>query len=384
MPLRSFPVISVKGKPFDCGLQHGSQVRELVRKNVDLYFNLWSAMWGAKRPEVLEKCRQFIPIIGEYDADIMEELQGLAKGADLSLEEIIALNTRYELLWGEKVARQFGRDGCTSMAALPWVTENGHTLVGQNWDMAPVHFDFAIILEVEQEGKPKVVLGTEAGVIGQKGMNSAGLGLCVNCLVSNLDRFEPSTPFFIAVRGALNAENFTRSLQAILGTKISVSGNILIAHRDGEAIDLEVTPEDVGIVHAEDGILTHSNHFLAFTNRADLKDLFKRYAPSTLFRYHRARRLLEPDKGHIGIESFQRVFRDHFSYPDSICWHVNPRDNELSQINTVNSVIMDLEEGSVYITEGNPCQHEYVKLTPFVGRAQRTAEPAGLATPSKR
>ncbi|MFC1903596.1 C45 family autoproteolytic acyltransferase/hydrolase [Chloroflexota bacterium] len=365
MVLKSFPVISVKGKPFECGRQHGSQARELIRKNVDLYFHLWGDMWGAKRPEIIEKCHNFIPVIGEYDADILEELQGIAKGTDLSLEEIIALNARYELLWGERVTRQFRPGGCTSMAALPGVTKDGHTIAGQNWDTGPVHFDYVIILEVEQEGKPKVFLSTEAGLIGLKGMNSAGLGLCANCLVSNLDRFEPGVPFFIMIRKALNAENFTRSMQAILTAKTNVSGNVLMAHQDGEAIDFEVTPEDVGIVHDEEGILTHSNHFLAFTNRADFKDLFKRFAPSTLFRYHRARRLLELDKGSIDIDSFKRVFSDHFSYPDSICWHVNPRDSKLGQIKTVNSIIMDLKEGAMYITEGNPCQNEYVKLTPF-------------------
>lgn len=380
MSLRSFPIISVKGKPFECGLQHGTQARKLVRDNVDMYFNLWNAMWGAKRPEVLEKCHQFIPAIGEYDADILEELQGLARGADLSLEEIIALNARYELIWGERVSRKYGGCGCTSIAALPEVTKDGHTIMGQNWDIAPVHFDYCVILEIEQEGKPKIVTSTEAGLIALKGMNSAGLGLCANGLVSTIDRFEPGVPFFIMIRGMLSAENFTRSIQAALNAKTSISGNVLIAHRDGEAIDLEVTPQDVGIVHAEGGILTHSNHFLAFTNRGDFRDLFKRFVPNSLFRYHRARRLLEKDRGHIDIGSFKRVFSDHFSYPDSICWHVNPRDDELNQIKTVNSMVMDLNEGALYITEGNPCQNDYVKLTPF---AKAAAEPGRLAA-SKR
>ncbi len=35
MALQQFPVISVQGKPFDRGQQHGSQAREQVRKNVD-------------------------------------------------------------------------------------------------------------------------------------------------------------------------------------------------------------------------------------------------------------------------------------------------------------------------------------------------------------
>jgi len=368
--LKQTPVISVKGKPFDCGLQHGTQARELIRRNLANYFRRWQATWGAERSEILRKCHQLVPVIGEYDNDILEELQGLARGADLSLEEIIALNARYELIWGERVVRFFS-GGCTSVAALPEVTRDGHTIIGMNWDNAPILTDMLILLEVEQPGKPKVVVSTEAGLLGLKGTNSTGLGMCVNGLVSAKDKFDPTcVPFLLMMRSALNAENFTRSLQAILRAKCGVPGNLLFAHRDGETIDLEVTPDDVGIVHDKDGILTHSNHFLTFTNRADFKDLFKKFVPNSLFRYHRARRLLEMDRGHIDIASFQRVFRDHFSYPDSICWHVNPKDDEHNQTKTLNSIIMDLTEGTMYLSEGNPCEKEYVRLTPFAQKAR--------------
>lgn len=35
------PVVSVKGKPFDCGQQYGAQAREPIRCNVALYFEMW-------------------------------------------------------------------------------------------------------------------------------------------------------------------------------------------------------------------------------------------------------------------------------------------------------------------------------------------------------
>lgn len=364
MALQSFPVISVKGKPFECGLGHGSQARQLIRKNIDSYFELWGAMWGAKRPEVLEQCRKFVPIIGEYDASILEELEGVARGADLSLEEIIALNARYELVWAQSIAGEAAREGCTSLCALPEVTEGGHTIVGQNWDYKPRFSGLSIVLEVEQENRPNLLTQTEAGIIGLKGMNSAGIGVCINALVSSRDKFEPRTPLLIVIRGVLNADSFSQALKAVLCTKTAVSANLLIAHRDGEAIDLEVTPDDVGFLQAEDGILTHSNNFLAFTNREDLIDTLKPDIPDSLFRYSRSRRLLATDRGHINVGSFQRVLSDHFSYPNSICRHVDSRDEEPKQLATLSSVVMDLEERALYMTEGPPCQNEYHRLSP--------------------
>ena len=165
-------------------------------------------------------------------------------------------------------------------------------------------------------------------------------------------------------RGILNTDSLSQAIKKVMNARVRVSFNFLIAHRDGEAIDLEVSPVDVGFLHPEEGILTHSNHFIALTNRADLIDTLKAVIPDTLLRAHRARQLLEPDNGHIDVSNFQRVFRDHFSYPNSICRHADTRDEETQQLATLSSAIMDLTERAFYLTEGSPCRNEYRKLTP--------------------
>jgi len=204
----------------------------------------------------------------------------------------------------------------------------------------------------------------EAGTMAHKGMNSAGLGVCLNALVSSRDKFEITTPFLVVGRAVLNADSFSRAVKAVLNARVTVSFNFLIAHRDGEAIDLEVSPLDVGFLHPDDGILTHSNHFIALNNRPDMTDVFKATAPDTLFRAGRARRLIEQERGEIDVGSFQRVFRDHFSYPNSICRHVDTREEEPRHLATLSSAIMDLTARTFYLTEGTPCQNDYYKVAP--------------------
>jgi isopenicillin-N N-acyltransferase-like protein len=164
------------------------------------------------------------------------------------------------------------------------------------------------------------------------------------------------------LRGILNANSFDQALTAVMGTRATVAGNILIAHQDGEAIDLEIIPDDVACLYPDSGIITHSNHFLSFTNRSDLKDIGKSSSPSTLFRANRAWKLLELDRGHIDISSFQQVFRDHFSYPNSICRHVDVKKAKPEQVATLASVIIDMTDPTFYVTKGVPCQNEYYKL----------------------
>jgi len=358
-----FPLVSVRGTPSECGLQYGSITRGLLCKQIEFYFDLWKRLWGAQRTNVLEQCHKLIPIIGEYDADILEELEGIAKGAEVSLEEVVALNARYELNWACSLVPTAESQPCTILAALPEVTKSGHTLMGENWDFRPRVHDCLIVLEIRQRGKPSIMTITEAGQIGVMGMNSAGLGLCGNGLVSSLDSFNESRlPIWLLKRSVLNAGSFSDAIKAVMNTKVGVSLNFLIGHQAGEVIDLEVTPKDVGFLHAEDGILAHSNNFLALANRPDILDVMKTTLPDTLFRFERARHLLAKDHGHIDIGSFQRVFRDHFSYPNSICRHSDPRQDETRQLATIQSLIMDLENRTLFVAEGPPCENEYIKL----------------------
>ena len=356
------PVISVKGKPFECGQQYGTQARKIIQQNVEVYFDMWRTLWGVERKAILEKSHALVEVIGGYDADILEELDGVAKGAGLSLDEIVAINARYEINFALGLASLYQGGGCTSISSLPPVTRDGHTLIGQTWDWLPRFQEFNVILKADQKGKPSVVTQPEAGVLAHRGMNSVGIGACFNGLASSRDAFGATMPCLLIMRRILNSESFSQALAAVFQAKATVSGNFFIAHRDGEAVSLEMSPADVGFLYPEDGILTHSNHFVALKGREDFADMLKSIYPDTLLRDQRARHLLEPEKGHIDVNSFQSVFRDHFSQPNSICRHLDDRVDGIKQWVTLYSAIMDLNEPAMYVAKGYPCQSEYEKV----------------------
>ncbi len=360
-----FPIIKVKGTPFECGYKYGTLARKQIQKNVGVYFENWQQLIGVERHEMIKRGEEFIPLVGEYEADILEEMEGIAKGAELSLGDIITINARYELTPAD-ISAVYGKAGCTSAAALPQVTKNGHTIIGQNWDLRVDFQDLTVILEVEQKNKPNVVTMTEAGVVGHRGMNSAGIGLCFNALRCNWDTTEPKTPFLVMARGILNTDSLSKAILAVTRTSATVSGNFLLAHRDGVAVDLEVTPRDVGILYDDDGILVHSNHFMDLTNREGLIDTIKRVGPGTLLRSHRAKQLLHPERSQIGVDSFKRVFRDHFSYPQSICRHADISVEQLLRSATLSSIIIDLNDRALHVVNGTPCDHEYHRLVPEI------------------
>lgn len=365
MIMPEFPIISVKGTPFECGQQYGTAAGKLIHQNVDRYLQRWQRMSGTGRSEILKIGKEFVTAIGEYDSDILHEINGIAKGAELSLEEVVTLNARYEIS-SHAIIAELSEGGCTSAAAQPEVTKEGHTIIGQNWDLWPGVQGLSVILEVVQGNKPSLVTITEAGVVAHRGMNSAGVASCFNALKCSWDTTSARTPFMILARGILSSDSVSQALKAITRTSTTASGNFLIAHRDGIAVDLEVTPRDVGVLYAEGGIFTHSNHFLELTNRQGMEDEIKHTRPDTLLRFHRARQLLESAQGQIDIENFKCVFRDHSSYPNSICRHVDNRDDWLMHAATLSSVIMDLDDRVLYVANGNPCENGYYRLAPEI------------------
>lgn len=346
-------MISVKGDAYTRGGEYGSKASVLIRRNVDYYLYLWKNYSGLDRESALNRAGEFASAIEEYDHEILEEIQGIADGAGLSLEEVLVLNARYEFVYTKMVGE------CTAIAAIPEATVSNHTLIGQNWDYKPGVKETCVLLRIEQSEGPDIIMHVEAGIIGHKGMNSAGIGICVNALCSDQDRFEPKVPVWVVCRKILNAENLDDAIETAISAERSISWNCMMAHADGRAINLELTPSGVGFINPDNGVIAHTNHFIDPNCARDLTDRIKARSPNTVIRLSRALDLLSQERGSIGVESFKRVFRDHSKEPNSICRHRDPELDIDKQVETLASVIMDLDDRVLYITDGPPCGSEY-------------------------
>ncbi|MCK5213351.1 MAG: hypothetical protein KAQ74_05445, partial [Dehalococcoidia bacterium] len=214
----STPVLNLKGTPREIGRQHGEHVRELVHSNLGFYMDLWQHMGGVGRNKILADAESFVPFIEHYDVDLVEEMRGLAEGAKLELCEVAALNARTELTFSclPNSLKDSSAGGCTSFGLLPEVTESGHLLIGQNWDWRAEAIGTSVVLQIEQANKPSIVMHAEAGTIGHRGLNSAGLGVCINYIRSELDGFKPGLPFLIKLRGILNSARMSDALRMLM------------------------------------------------------------------------------------------------------------------------------------------------------------------------
>ncbi len=355
---RPTKIVAVEGTRYECGYQHGEQARELVLQNINYYFGWWSRNLGMGKKDVFARADSVLGVSRDYDAGLVEEMRGLADAVDVDLESVMALNGRYELAWASP-AQLLG--GCTSIMALPRRSGSGDTLLAQNWDYRRDVSGSCIVLKAKVKDNPTVIMHTEAGLIGHKGLNSKGVGIVINAMVSDRDRLGESVPFFLVCRKMLDSPRFSEAVRALLNAKRSLSYNVMVAG-EGVAVDLEAHPCDVSIIYPDDGVLAHTNHFIG-ERGLGVKDNFVLSEPNSVNRYVLACEKLTSSEKH-NFESFKDILTDHFDYPTSICHHPVLIQDADHQEETVSSVFIVPERRLFMYTAGPPCSNEY-QAVPF-------------------
>lgn len=352
----TFPIVEVEGTAYECGRKYGEATSTLIKRNIDTYSRLYSFHVHLDKISAIRKAEKYIAAIEQYNADMLDELQGIADGSGTSLGEIVMLNTRTELL------SQTPFQECTSFAVLPPASCQGKVWLAQNWDWLNATKGLTILLKVKQTNKPKITMLVEAGHIGKMGLNDAGLGLCVNWLEA--DKHCAGVPFVVLCRAILNCYEINDAIDAIYRCRRAAAANYLLAHRSGFAVDLETTPDAIDFLEPTDGILVHTNHYISARLRK-IDNGLKRQGGDSLVRRQLAYNMLKFHQGHIDYEFLTRVQRDCTCGPYSICTTPQENEHSLAQWSTLAGVIMNLSTTKMYITNGAPCETEYKEVPVF-------------------
>lgn len=354
-----FPVITAFGTPYDIGFIHGSKAKKQIDVSIHTYKSMFWDYSQIKWETACSYARSFIKTIQEYDADYLDEIKGIADGSGYSVDEILALNVRSEIvLQGAQLKEPLLDGGCTSFVFTPKKTETGTTLLGQNWDWKMTEQAGCIILHIKQAAKPDITMVTEAGIIGKIGYNSAGLGVALNALASDKKVEGKVLPLHIAMRGMLDSQTLSDMIRATTALPLSCCAHYMIASSKGEGVSLEIGPADFDALYAEDGFLAHTNHFIT-PRLSYVKDTTRIALPDSILRLGQIRTMVKDLNRKVSVRDIQQMMQDHTSYPDSICRHEDLLEPEGKRLGTIFSIIMDLAREEMYFAPGNPCNTEY-------------------------
>jgi isopenicillin-N N-acyltransferase-like protein len=356
------PLVSLSGSPVERGRQHGAALSDRIAANVALYTARMRDDAGLSTTDIAERAAVYLDVFSTLDPDYRATMDGIAEASGQSLSNIAMLNARFELLYSawSSAGVEVDVEDCTAFGAARQINDDATMRVGQNWDWFP---GVQGGLLTWRDGDLSVLAYTEAGIAGAKiGLNSAGIGLCVNGLSSNFDDWRRAgMPFHLRTSRILRSRSLAEAVGHASVDAPSCSANFLIGSR-GRIVDVESSP--VGsrrLEPAPGSVLVHANHF----TDPQLLGVTETWRTRPITTFHRAERLekLLNDRLPLQESTVAQSLRDHEGGILGVCRHPAPEKPVHLRTHTAFSVMMDLDNGRFSYTDGPPCESEFTTIT---------------------
>ncbi|MEM5315329.1 C45 family peptidase [Paraburkholderia sp. JHI869] len=321
--IQPFPFVSVSGKPYERGVQYGRAVADRVRLSASRYGRTLRNI-GYSEAAQMALIRSLEQAIGEFQPAYLDEMRGIAAGADVPFEDIVMINARTEVLAKARVEKTTpadaeDEDGCTGVLVLPSRSANGQLIHAQNWDWKADCVDTGIVLRVRNDEGPDYLTFVEAGGLARSGLNAAGVSITANYLESDRDFAQMGVPLSLLRRRVLEEPVFANALRTIAITPKSCSNNIMLGMAEGFGIDFECAPDEAfPIWPGDDQLIVHANHWMSPVARTKLRDTGGENSPDSYYRDWRVRQLLNVAPK-VDRNAVKAALFDAFGTPHSVC-----------------------------------------------------------------
>ncbi len=125
-PELAFPELEAEGDPGDLGLAHGRAFARKIRANLEFYLDYLSLSGRFSQARLLELAGGFSPILEECFPDMLEEIDGIARGSGMALNEVLLINARTDILAMVEAEVEAERiPACTALALRGRVGRSG-------------------------------------------------------------------------------------------------------------------------------------------------------------------------------------------------------------------------------------------------------------------
>jgi isopenicillin-N N-acyltransferase-like protein len=385
MDYAPFPLIDLSGSPRERGLAHGRAAPDRLRRGIKMYAESLLKN-GVDWKELERRAEAMVPDIDRFDPSYVEEMRGIAEGANEPFAGVVLVNARTELVVAarKRHADNHPPDGCTAALALPEASADGVLLHGQNWDWRAECAETGVVLRIRRDDGPDILTFTEAGGLARSGLNSAGIGLTANALECDRDyRRGAGVPLPFIRRKVLESAYLANAVHTILSTPKLGSNHMAVSHATsgggGEAFGFECAPDETFWLAPDRGLYVHANHWIAESARAKVKDTGLAETPCSIYRDKRVRdqlaRHVEPGRGKLTLDDFRAAFFDDWNSPWSVCRPPRP-NNRGAMVATTAMILMRPGEGHLEACPMPALSRRFTtyKLTPDRAAQRAAAE----------
>ena len=352
---RQPPLIDVSGTHREVGRQTGEATRDLVAQGLAVYEERFPLLAGISFAEAVELSREYLRPAEDYVPQAVDQIRGLAEGANVPFQHLFALNCGEEFTC--MADRVWPRpEHCTSFAVMA----GGSVVSGHNEDWYPEDVAGLIIRKVRLtgvgpwSGASYISVGA-AYDLPITGATSRGLTSAANTVYYRDERVGVPNNCLLTI--VLQQPDLERVRDLIAGSPRARGSNHLLCDAGGRIWDIETTGEHWAFIDGG-ALFTHANHYVS----PELAPDDATESDGSPKRSARAAELLAAgvEAGADLLELGKSVLSDHAGAPLSICSHWDENDPDEDQSVTTASMVWEPAEGRAHIACGQPCASEYV------------------------
>ena len=281
-----------------------------------------------------------------FDPRGTAELEGIARGADMPVERVLALNGltdfRDVLCWSGEL-EAFG--GCTAAVVHGSATADGHALGGQTWDLATDNMPHVIGVHRRPDDGPETWSLTTTGCLTLIGMNEHGVSVGTTNVRTTDAR--PGVMYLSILHRMLDCENAEAAAQVVENAHRSGAHFYWIVDGDGRVLTVECSARRAHREELSEGSYVHTNHCLIGAN---VEEEGVDASPSSTSRLDRGNELLGANHGALNLRSMELLFADGVGNMTGIC-----RD-DTDGISTNGAVIVEPQTRTIRACHGLPTE----------------------------
>src|SRR5512136_1754141 len=196
------PLIKVKGSHRQMGQQIGEACTTQVQRSLETARSLITQSY-----ETLEltwegaqiQARKYIPFVQERYPQYVEEMLGIAEGANVAFEDVAVVNSMEAV-----TSDALHLTRCTSFAVNDDRTADGHVLLAHNEDWVPEDEDDVFIIHAKPRFEPPYLAMTYGGLLPNIGFNALGIAQLCDSVYPNDSRI--GTPRLVVSRAVLSSK----------------------------------------------------------------------------------------------------------------------------------------------------------------------------------
>ena len=354
---RPMRILDLEGTHAEMGAAFG----EHCRGEIETFYRLRvaNALKQAKQhadrdvteAQLLDVARACIEPTRAYHPEGWAELEGVARGASISPEQILAMNgltdLRDVLAWhGDLEA--FG--GCSSVV-VGADASGGHGLCGQTWDLATDNMPYVLVVRRRPNEGPSTRSLTTVGCLSLIGMNDAGIAVGT----TNLRTTDPraGVTYLSTIHRALHSRSLEDATAAVTSAQRAGAHYYYLMDRNSDAVAIECSAEHAEVQPARRGIFVHTNHCLV-PRHAEIEA--NTPAASSHARQGRLEQLMRDRLGDIDASAIESAFADRENGENAI------NRVDFNGISSNGAVVMEPATGAFRACHGTPHDAEWVDV----------------------